>query len=375
MNPMNRHDRDSTPRVLQSPRPAVVSPNAAARENLVALARHAAASNGFGAPEAALDELARVTSIGKLTDRDAANSSRYALCVANSRRVRFDIDRDVIRGRSLDFTRKFLPDGLSRIDRLTFLTSGEKRLLSQIQGRTYANIFGLVERFIAAKILAVSGDHALGDQHALEALVRFGDEEIKHQELFRRIEAMCAAGMPPGYSFLPAPNEVARTVLAKSTWAVLALICHIEIFVLAHYRESIASDAASSELWKDVFLFHWREESQHAIIDEMEWRREHEKLSPQQRDAAVDDLVDLVRMVDGVLQIQSAADAAYFLDACGRPLSPEHRDGVRAGFLDAYRWQYIGSGIREPRFAKILASLVSAEQATRMQTALAPFVN
>jgi len=205
--------------------------------------------------------------------------------------------------------------------------------------------------------------------------VRFGDEEIKHQEMFRRIERMCATGMPSGYSFLPAPNDVARAVLAKSTWAVLALICHIEIFVLAHYRESIASDEDASELWKDVFLYHWREESQHAIVDEMEWRREHEKLSPEQRDAAVDDLVELVRMVDGVLQIQSAADAMYFLEVCGRALSPEHAERVRAGVLDAYRWQYIASGIREPRFARILGSLVTAEQAARMQGALAPLLN
>ena len=36
----------------------------------------------------------------------------------------------------------------------------------------------------------MSEDHWLGDQSALEAMVRFGDEEIKHQELFRRIERM-----------------------------------------------------------------------------------------------------------------------------------------------------------------------------------------
>jgi hypothetical protein len=37
---------------------------------------------------------------------------------------------------------------------------------------------------------------------------------------------------------------------------VLALTCHIELFVLAHYRESIEADANVSELWKDVFLYH-----------------------------------------------------------------------------------------------------------------------
>ena len=62
-------------------------------------------------------------------------------------------------------------------------------------------MFGLVERFIGAKMLEVSRDHWLGDQTALEALVRFTDEELKHQELFRRIELLVADGMPPGYRF------------------------------------------------------------------------------------------------------------------------------------------------------------------------------
>jgi hypothetical protein len=28
-----------------------------------------------------------------------------------------------------------------------------------------------------------------------------------------------------------------------------------------------------------VFLFHWKEESQHAILDELEWQRENAKLT------------------------------------------------------------------------------------------------
>ncbi len=41
------------------------------------------------------------------------DSSRYARCIDISKRVRWDIDRDVIRGRSLSVNEKFLPDGLS----------------------------------------------------------------------------------------------------------------------------------------------------------------------------------------------------------------------------------------------------------------------
>src|SRR6187431_1634980 len=170
-------------------------------------------------------------------------TAQYAKCIETSKRIRWDIDRDVIRGRSFDVSKKFLPDGLSKVATLTFLGAEERRLLSQIQGRTYANMFGLVERYIAAKMLELSRDHWLGDQKALEALVRFTDEELKHQELFRRIEGMIGAGMRPGYRFLPDPDQVATAVLGKSTWAVLALTCHIELFTQVHYRESIEPQA------------------------------------------------------------------------------------------------------------------------------------
>ena len=42
----------------------------------------------------------------------------YAKCIEISKKVRWDIDRDVIRGREFDFSKKFLPDGLSKIDKL-----------------------------------------------------------------------------------------------------------------------------------------------------------------------------------------------------------------------------------------------------------------
>ena len=125
-------------------------------------------------------------------------------------------------GRTFDFANKFLPDGLSKVGELDFLHPAQARFMSQVQGRTYANMFRLVERFIGAKSIELGRDHALGDQVALEAIVRLTDEELKHQEMFRRLELMAASGMPAGYSFLPDPNEVAGVVLGKSTWAVLA---------------------------------------------------------------------------------------------------------------------------------------------------------
>jgi hypothetical protein len=98
------------------------------------------------------------------------DSARYARCIRASKRVRWDIDADVIRGRAFDFDDTFLPVGLSKVD-----------------------------------------------QTALEPLVRFSDEELKHQELFRRIENMLDASMPAGT--LPTPKTRGY---AGSCWPPIA---------------------------------------------------------------------------------------------------------------------------------------------------------
>ena len=301
-------------------------------------------------------------------------SSRYAKAIEASKRIRWDIDRDVIRGREFDYGRKFLPDGLSRANELAFLTAAEKRFLSQVQGRTYANMFALVERFIGAHTVDLSRDHSLGDQVAMEALVRLTDEELKHQELFRRLDAMMAAGMPAGYTFLPQPNDVAGVVLAKGRWAIMALTLDIELFSQSHYRSSIDPDAELSALWKDVFLFHWKEESQHAILDELEWRREDAKLGAAERDRGVTELIELVGAIDGMLQVQSKADTQYFAATVGRVFAAKEIDIIADTLLKAYRWQYIVSGVQQKRFIDVLTELTTPAQMERIGTALGPLL-
>ena len=92
------------------------------------------------------------------------DTARYARTIEASKRIRWDIDRDVLRARRFDVAKKYLPDGLSKAAELGFLGAKERMLFSQVQGRTYANLFGLIERYIGAKVLEVSRDHWLGDQ-------------------------------------------------------------------------------------------------------------------------------------------------------------------------------------------------------------------
>src|SRR5215471_7497812 len=282
---------------------------------------------------------------------DGSPTERFARCIATSKRVRWDVETDVIRGRRFDLANKFLPDGLTLASTLPFLAPEEKRYFSQVQGRTYANMFGLVERFINAKVLELSRDHWFGDQTALEALIR--------------------EAMPAGYSFSWNPNDVAAVVLGKSSWAVLALTLHIELFTQAHYRESIRQDPELSELARDVFRFHWREECQHAIMDELEWRRVDAATTPEARDSAVDELIELVGAVDSIVTAQASADSRYFTATCGRRLDATSAEAVQQTILAAYRLQYILSGARHPHFAAALASMTTEAQQAHIHAALA----
>jgi hypothetical protein len=300
------------------------------------------------------------------------DTARYRKCLHNAQKVTWDIDTDVIRFRQLHTDSKYLPDSLSLVTQLPFLNVGQQRLLSQVQGRTYAYLFGLIERCINAKVLELGRAHCLGDQTAVAALLKFVQDELKHQELFRRIEKLADLALPPGYRMTTDPNSAAGAILAKSTWAVLALTCFVEIFTQAHYLYSIRDDAELSPLFKDVFYYHWIEEVQHATLDELEWQRVHDGMQPEAIDAAVTDFVELLRMVDGILQTQATADGEYFCSNSGAFFDRERCNAVKACLLKAYRLQYLVSGARIERFQRALSSKLTAGQMQRVDAAFAP---
>jgi hypothetical protein len=73
-----------------------------------------------------------------------------------------------------------------------------------------------------------------------------------------------------------------------------------------------------------VFFYHWKEEAQHAFLDSLEWPRVDQKMTADERDKAIEELIDLVGAVDGILQKQSESDCRYFInntnESVGKPL-------------------------------------------------------
>jgi len=81
-----------------------------------------------------------------------------------------------------------------------------------------------------------------------------------------------------------------------------------------------------------------------------------------------------VGAVDQMVLVQAVADAEYFLRSAGRSFTLAQVRAVQELFAKAYRWQYIVSGVKAPRFTEVLKSLVTAEQMERIGAALAPIV-
>jgi hypothetical protein len=87
----------------------------------------------------------------------------------------------------------------------------------------------------------------------------------------------------------------------------------------------------------------------------------------------VDDECDHDVEADG--REQAGADVDYFVASCGRSFSSGDVKRLRVGVLKAYRWQYIVSGVQDPRFMGILGDLTTPQQMQRIAAALGPIVN
>lgn len=73
--------------------------------------------------------------------------------------------------------------------------------------------------------------------------------------------------------------------------------------------------------------------------------------------------------------MQSTADAEYFTNVASRRLGTEELQRVKAVVLEAYRWQYIISGVAVPRFQEQLGGKLTPEQQERVSQALAPIMS
>ena len=274
-----------------------------------------------------------------------------------SQKVNWKIE-EVIAGRTFDFSKRFLPEALAGVEEVRCLSTEEKLKLNQIRGFTYLHLFGLVEEYILPSVIEHAGANAHGDDYEMRALLRFAEEEAKHIQLFKWFVNEFEKGFGTPCGGIGPAREIAAAILNHSRLGVFLATLHIEWFTQKHYVESVKDSAEDLDpLFSSLLKHHWLEESQHAKLDTLVVDKLASALEPQRIEAAIDDYMDIGKMLDGGLAAQRKLDIESLQKATGRSFTAEETAEIERAQTKAYRWTFLLSGMTHPNFDKSLREL------------------
>ena len=282
-------------------------------------------------------------------------NSDYPKCIELSERVAWRVDTIVPPTAELDFSKTFMPSAMSFTDGLDFLTSNEKLKLNQIFGNSYSYLFYFVEAYIVAMAMEHARAELYGDDNNLRAMLRFAEEEVKHQQMFLRFGEMFRRGFGTPCDVVQDPQGVAGFILSKSPMAVLLVTLHLEIVTQAHYVECMRDSHEVDGLFRSLFQHHWIEESQHAKIDVLELI----KLRTDAEDAlvqkAIDDYFEICGAFAGLLGAQAKLDVDSLKRAVNRDFTVEEAAQIETAQRRGYQRAFLWYGLTNTMFLEFVA--------------------
>ena len=289
--------------------------------------------------------------------------SSYEACLRNSEKVYWDLS-EAVDEIDLDFSKRFMPEALARVDQLEFLSEAEKLQLNQIVGHAYAHLFYFVEEFIIAEVHSLASEHVYGDRAALRALLRFCEEEVKHQKLFQAFKERFDAGFPVACKTIGNEAQAAEQVTAAGPLAVMLLTSMLEWITQKHYLMCFRDGGRDIDAsFARLFHLHWLEEAQHAKLDSLEIDRIAQHMDEAARSEAVTVFISLCAAVDGLLQAQNRLVLDSFVLASGKTLSDAQSQQILDNQIGAFRWTFLGCGLEHPVFLKIIEDIAPQRQA------------
>jgi len=276
---------------------------------------------------------------------------------------------DIIGGdKKLDFTKRFMPEALARVEELDFLNDHEKMVLNQIKGNTYLSIFGIVEEFIVPFVIDHVRPSLREDDYRVRALLQFVGEEVKHIQLFKLFCDEFRENFGSKCNVIGPAADIGKAVLAHDPLGVALVILMIEWTTQSHYIDSIKDDNQLDPQFKSLLRNHWMEESQHAKLDTRMVEYLAEGLTTEQVEKAVDGFFAIGGLLDAGLKQQTEFDLEAFELATGRKLTESEREVFLSRQLQSNRWTYIGSGMVNQKFLQTMARL-GADQRKRIDEA------
>jgi len=276
---------------------------------------------------------------------------------------------DIIGGdKKLDFSKRFMPESLARVEQLSFLNDDEKRILNQIRANTYLKIFGIVEEFIVPFVLDHVRPSLDEDDDRVRAFLQFANEEVKHIQLFKRFAEEFMEGFGSECKVIGPASEIGKAILSHDPLSVALVILLIEWMTQEHYLGSIKDDNDLDPQFKSLMKNHWIEEAQHAKLDTRMVESLAGGLDAAAIEKAVDGFFDIGGFLDKGLKQQTEFDLEALELAIGRTLTPSEREKFIEVQHQANRYTFVGSGMVHPKFLQTL-DRISPDQRKRIDEA------
>ena len=269
---------------------------------------------------------------------------------------------EALDGLEFDFEKRFLPARVCGQKLPDWLSTDQTRILNQVRGFSYAHIFLFIEQFVIQQTCTSATGYVHQDSEALSALLGFSSEEIKHQRMFLRMKDLIETGLGFRPGELPDKEQVARHVCSHSPFAVYMLILTLEWLSQRHYVECFRDEEADLDSgFVRVFRLHWTEEAQHARLDAVQLRALASSMAPEDLEASLVELNDLLHAMAGLLRNQDKLDLDSFESALGEPFSPSRRQELLAALHEEWLWTFLVSGLEHASFQAVYGDVVPEE--------------
>jgi hypothetical protein len=295
----------------------------------------------------------------------------YPSVVTTSEKVAWTVD-GIFRDRSFDTTKRIIPDSWVGTQRLEFLDAQEQRTLNHIRAFSYVHLFGNYEEFIPPHLNEIAQQDWHDDRARLRALLRFGEEEMKHQQLFLRAEAVLESSC--GYTF-ERYFDVNKDRITTFTKAVLGypplprflLLAAFEWGSQRHYVESVQDHPGegSDPLYVDILQSHWIEENQHTKTDVLEIEQLARAMSPDKLSTAFEHIQELAGLVDETFVGQVQQELTTFQRVTGRRLAESEATALREALSQSMRAIFFEVALTHPNFKQVALEL-SKEGAAKL---------
>jgi transposase len=233
-------------------------------------------------------------------------------------------------------------------------------------------LFGNYEEFIPISLGEIAQQSWHDDRTRLRALTRFGEEEMKHQQLFLRAEAVMEAscGYSFGRYFDPGKQRVTAFTDAVVQFPLLPrflLLTAFEWGSQLHYVESVRDrDGDQADpLYLDMLKNHWIEENQHTKTDVLEIARMAEGMSAGELADCFERLQEIAALVDETLVGQVDEEIGTLERVHERSFSDTERTALREALYHSMNAIWVEVSLSHPRFVQ-LATELSREGSARL---------